>query len=361
MLGAWIAVASLFTVLHAELPDTVVVTAAAPLDSQRLADALRTYLDEFGIHVEVAPATADGDLRKQLDDARHLGEAVRAVAVVRVEREMPGQVEVQLIDLATDKALVVTVRRPARDEDLYRALALKIQAVLRATLSEARAEIAPESAVGKLVAANDAAASPPPAGPRAPPDPLATVSRSLDTALEHPASRGSPRTGLALATGYAVVSFPVGGLVLQGVEVGGAVRPERWLELTLGVAALGSVRAEGIGVDAVLSVIPVSAAALLRLAQRRTELLFGPSAALAVVSVSPSSMTLPVHATRNVIFGLGAQAEGRVRAWETAWIFARASALAVPLGERYDVSGTPILDTSRFELSAVAGLGVALR
>ena len=60
------AVASLFSVLHAELPDSVVVTAAAPLDSQRLADALRTYLDEFGIHVQVAPATTDGDLRTQL-------------------------------------------------------------------------------------------------------------------------------------------------------------------------------------------------------------------------------------------------------------------------------------------------------
>ena len=256
------------------------VTAAAPLDSQRLADALRTYLDEFGIHVEVAPATADGDLRKQLDDSRHLGEAVRAVAVVRVEREMPGQVEVQLIDLATDKALVVTVRRPARDEDLYRALALKIQAVLRATLSEARAEIAPESAVGKLVAANEAAPSPP-REPTEPATAVATISSSRETPAEHPIDdHGRSPTGFALATGYTVVSFPVGGLVLQGVEVGGAVRPERWLELTLGVAALASARAEGNGVDAGLSVVPVSASALLRLAQRRTELLFGPSAAL---------------------------------------------------------------------------------
>ena len=355
------AVALLLPVLHAELPDNVVVTAAPPLDSQRLADALRTYLDEFGIHVEVAPATTDGDLRKQLADARQLGEAVRAVAVVRVEREMPGQVELQLINLATDKALVVTVRRPARDEDLYRALALKIQAVLRATLSEARAEIAPESAVGKLVAANDAATSPPPRGQAATPGAVATVTASREPAAAEPADRGRSPTGLALATGYAVVSFPVGGLVFQGVEVGGAVRPERWLELTLGVAALDSVRAEGNGVDAVLSVIPVSAAALLRLGQRRTELLFGPSAALALVSVSPSSTTLPVHVARNVIVGLGAEAEGRVRAWETTWIFARGSALALPVGERYDVSGTPILDTSRFELSAVAGIGVALR
>ncbi len=91
------AVASLLSVLSAELPDSVVVTAAAPLDSQRLADALRTYLDEFGIHVQVAPATAGGDLRSQLDDARHLGESVRAVAVIRAERETRGEVEVELV------------------------------------------------------------------------------------------------------------------------------------------------------------------------------------------------------------------------------------------------------------------------
>ncbi len=110
-----------------------------------------------------------------------------------------------------------------------------------------------------------------------------------------------------------------------------------------------------------MSVIPVSAAALLRLTNRRAELLFGPSAELGFASVSPTSPTLPVHATHDVIIGLGAEAEGRLRAWETTWLFARVSALGVLLGERYDVSGAPILDTSRFQLSAVAGIGVALR
>ena len=150
------AVASLLAVMPAELPDSVVVTAAPPLDSQRLADALRTYLDEFGIRVQVAPATAGGDLRTQLDDARHLGESVRAVAVVRAEREVRGEIEVELYDLATDKALVAAVRRPARDEDLYRALALKVQAILRATFSEARGDLQPGSPVGRMLAANDA-------------------------------------------------------------------------------------------------------------------------------------------------------------------------------------------------------------
>jgi hypothetical protein len=340
------AVASLLSVLHAELPDSVVVTAAPPLDSQRLADALRTYLDDFGIRVQVAPATAGGDLRTQLDDARHLGESVRAVAVVRAERETRGEIEVELYDLATDKALVAVVRRPVRDEDLYRALALKVQAILRATFSEARGDLQPESPVGRLLAAPDAAA---------------TISASESSTGERADGQAHPANHLALATGYAIVSFPVGGLVLQGVEVNGVVLPRPWLELTLGSAALGSVHAAGGGVDADLSVIPVSAAALVRVARQRMELLFGPSAELAFASVSSRS-TLPVlSSTHDVIVGLGGEAEGRLRAWENTWIFARVNALGLLLGERYDVSGTPILDASRFELSAVAGIGVALR
>src|SRR3982751_2142338 len=122
------------------------------MDAQRLADPPRVSLDEFGIRVETRPAADAGDLRKQLDDARQLGEAVRAIAVVRAEHGARGMVEIELIDLATDKAVVVSVPRPERDEDLYRALALKIQAVLRATLSEGKAGLDPKSSLGRLVA-----------------------------------------------------------------------------------------------------------------------------------------------------------------------------------------------------------------
>ena len=197
------AVASLLSVLHAELPDSVVVTAAAPLDSQRLADALRTYLDEFGIHVQVAPATAGGDLRTQLDDARHLGESVRAVAVVRAERETRGEVEVELYDLATDKALVAAVRRPVRDEDLYRALALKIQAILRATFSEARGELATrfarrQAAGGERQRHRAGDARAPARSRRTPPRRSALP---ISIAPETPDRQARPATHLALATG----------------------------------------------------------------------------------------------------------------------------------------------------------------
>jgi hypothetical protein len=138
--------------LRAQAVDQIVVTTAPSMDAQRLADALRVYLDEFGIRVETRPAGEAGDLRQRIDDARQLGESLRAIAVIRAEHGARGLVEIELIDLATSKALVVSVPRPERDEDLYRALALKIQAVLRATLSEARADLDPRSSLGRLVA-----------------------------------------------------------------------------------------------------------------------------------------------------------------------------------------------------------------
>src|SRR4029077_16374419 len=125
------------------------------------------------------------DLRKRLDDARQIGEAVRALAVVRAEHGPPGTVEIERCDLATDKAVIVSVPRPARDEDLYRALALKIQAVLRATLSEARADLDPSSSAGRLVA-RAVTASPPPVEPAAAAVPMR----------------------LGLDAGYGFVSFP---------------------------------------------------------------------------------------------------------------------------------------------------------
>ncbi|MCU1281624.1 MAG: hypothetical protein JWM53_5170, partial [bacterium] len=45
----------------------IVVTAVAPLDADRLAEAMRAYLDEFAIDVITAAASTDADLRAQLD------------------------------------------------------------------------------------------------------------------------------------------------------------------------------------------------------------------------------------------------------------------------------------------------------
>src|ERR1700733_9713287 len=121
--------------LQSQALDKIVVTTAPPLDTQRLADALRVYLNEFGVEGDITAPHATGDLRERIAEARRLGKSVRAVAVIHVEPGTPDEVAIELTDLATDKTLIATMPKAARDEDLYRTLALKIQAILRATLS----------------------------------------------------------------------------------------------------------------------------------------------------------------------------------------------------------------------------------
>jgi hypothetical protein len=118
-------------------PQVVVVMSAAPIDSQRLADAMRTYLSEFRVEVRTAPPGNQSDLRRELAETRQAGDAVRAIAVIRVASAHRDTIDIELIDRLTDKALLATIPRPRGDEDLYRSVALKVQALMRSTLSEA--------------------------------------------------------------------------------------------------------------------------------------------------------------------------------------------------------------------------------
>jgi len=335
--GAWTVLAAL-SLVRAQAVDQIVVTAAPSMDAQRLADALRVYLDEFGIRVETRAAGEADDLRKRIDDARQLGEDLRAVAVVRAERGARGAVEIELIDLQTDKALVVSVPRPERDEDLYRALALKIQAVLRATLSEARGNLDPKSSLGRLVTEGGA----PPRMETPPPAPA--------------------RAGLALDIGYGVVSFPDGGPLFGGLAVRAAWRPRPQLELAIGTAALASASASNGSVEASARIIPVHVTGRRPFQVGRAQFLLGPCADATYIGVSTASpsMTTSVRSVRDVMIGLGGEGEARVAIVASAWLFARFAALGVLNGSRYDVAGAPVLDTSRLEVSGSIGAGVGL-
>jgi hypothetical protein len=320
--------------LQAQGVDQVVVTAAPSIDAQRLADALRVYLGEFGISVDAGTAAEAGDLRKRLDDARQLGEAVRAIAVVRAEHGARGTVEIELIDLATDKALVVSVPRPARDEDLYRALALKIQAVLRATLSEARANLDPGSSLGRLVAQDS---GPPPAAVATAPAPV------------------------TLDAGYGFVSFPIDGPSLGGLAVRASWRALPTLELGAGTAALGSAAASNGTVEARATVVPLRLTARRPFAAGPVQIFVGPCMDATYIEITATSTTTPVRSpVHNLMLGVGAEAEGRLVVFGTAWIFTRLAALGVLNGQRYDVAGTPVFDTSRLQLSGTVGAGVGL-
>jgi hypothetical protein len=344
VIGAWTALAALALLRTQAVDqigqiDQIVVTATPSMDAQRLADALRVYLDEFGIRVEARAAGEADDLRKRIDDARQLGESLRAVAVVRAEHGARGAVEIELIDLATDKALVVSVPRPARDEDLYRALALKIQAVLRATLSEARADLDPRSSLGRLVAEGGAR-----------------------PAVETPPPPSQPPAQLALDVGYGMVSFPDGGPFFGGLAVRGSWRPRPHYELALGTAALAAASASSGTVAATATIVPLRATASRAFARGRARFLVGPciDAAFIRVAATSASATTPVRSTRNLMVGLGAEVEARVAILTSAWLFARAAAVGVLNGERYDVAGSPLFDTSRLQLSGTVGAGVGL-
>jgi hypothetical protein len=310
----------------------LVVTASPPVDAQRLGDALRSYLDGYGIVVESAPAApADDNLREQIGATRRAGESWRAMAAVRVGRGDPESIEIELVDLVTDKSLVVALARPRRDEDLYRALALKIHAVLRATLSDESAPRARElPAVARLVAAPAPAAAPP------------------------------PQHRLALQAGYLALGFPLGGPTLQGLALGGSFRARRWLELAAGTAVLSSVsaRAQDVSVDA--SLWPLFVTALVRVETGRFQALAGPRALLARARINASSSTTPVQSPAELLAAAGLAVEGRVDLGTATWLYIAAGASAVVLGERYKVGGAPVLDTSRAEASASIGLGVAV-
>jgi len=311
-------------------PAAEVVVAAEPsLDAERLADALRVYLAGFGIRVAPRADLAAADLRKRLDDAHRLGEAVRAVAVVRIGPSDAGAIEIELVDLATDKTLLVAVPRPPRDEDLYRALALKIQAVLRATLSEARATLDPQSSLGLLVAEK---------------------------------SDGAREARLALDVGLGWVAFPWDGPSFLGLGAQASWRPKPRLVLSLATAALASEEATTGAVSATATLIPVRLGVkrAVAFAGERGELAFGPCVELAYLRVATDSTTTLVRSTRALMASVGVEVEGHFALLAGAWLFARAAALGVLNGARYGAAGTTLFDTAYLETSAVVGVGVGL-
>jgi hypothetical protein len=320
--------------------DVLVVTSAPPLDGERLADALRAYLGDSGIDVRTAPAGPSGDLRHDLAETRQAGEAVRAVAAVRVGGAGASTVEIQVVDRVTDKVLLASIPRPPRLEDLYRAVALKVQALLRSTLAES-----PELLRGR-------------------PD-LARLAGVAATSPS-PADASTPAHRLALATGYALSSFPLGGLTQQGLSVSAAYTFRNAsilgarLEAGFSLAALQSAKASSGDVTVMVDRVPVGASLALRWSGPHAAALVGVAGEIAFTSVTPSGPPMTANSQRAALPGLGGLCEGRWALGDRAWVFARGEALGMLLGERYLVRGAAVVDTSRLQASASAGLGVAV-
>jgi len=304
----------------------VVVTAPPPLDAARLAETLRSYLDDSSVAVQVAPAAAAADLRTDLATLQATGVNARAVAAVRVAQAGSRTLEIQLVDLVTEKTLVATVPAVAHEADLYRVLALKIQALLRSALYEAVATSSASPAVERIVAV--------------------------------PAVVAAPRRVLNWDAGYTLVSFPLDGIVLQGVLVRGSWSVRPWFSLGAGARALAPRQLHHDDVTISLMRVPVSLSADLQREGRRFGGTLGLVAEVAAERVSARSETASFRSQTALVPALGVGAEGRVRLASSAAFFLRCAGLALPAAERYTVRGTPVLDTSRWQLTMDAGLSV---
>jgi hypothetical protein len=317
---------------YADDPHRLVVTAAPPLDADRLADVLRTYLDGYDVEVRArqAPPSA-GDLRQDLAATRSAADEARAFAAVRIATD--GQtVEIQLVDALAKKSLVATLSRPRRDEDLYRTLALKVQLLLRSALYESAPTLATTApTLARLV---EPVPSPPP-----------------------PPILRAPR--LLLEVAYALVTFPLGGVVQNGVTVDGRFVRKR-LEVALGVSALTSLTASRANVTAVIHTVPIVLSAGLHLRGRRLEGSLDGAAELLVVNVDASSSDQSVRSERTVEPALGLQAAGRVRLGSIVRVYLRASALGILTGDRYTANGVALVDLARLQVGAEAGLALAV-
>jgi hypothetical protein len=309
----------------------VVATAEPPLDADRLADVLRVYLDAAGLEVRALPAAAAEELRAGI--ARGGGaQGVRALAALRLSPGAAAEVELALTDFAGGSQLVLTLPRPSRDEDLYRTVALKIQALLRQLSAPPPAPAPAAPAAG------------PPAG-------------SLATAAP-PAARPSR---FFLEAGYSLVAFPVGAFVQQGALAAAGWLPRERLALTAGARFLWPVQRRRDEVTVLSGGVPLLAAVELRFG--------GPGlggAAGADVEVTRRRLEAsapagtPVRSTARWIPALGGHA---VLSWQLASsvsLHLRAAALAVLVADRYTVRGEALLDTSRLEVVLDAGLQVGV-
>jgi hypothetical protein len=306
----------------------VIVTAPPPLDAARLAETLRTYLDDAAVEVRVAPPAPAGELRAELAGLRATGVDLRAIAAVHVSRTGPRTLELQLVDLVTDKTLVTAVPPTAREADLYRVLALKIHGLLRSALYEAVATSSATPAVERIVAV---------------PAPAETRPRALrwDTA-------------------YALVSFPLDGAYLQGVLVRGSWSPRRWFALAVGGRALAPLRRDREGVSISLARIPVSLSADLRAEGRRFGCGVGLVTELAAERLSARSEDATVRSRTLLVPAAGLEADAQLRLAGTVALFVRGAALGVLSAERYTVRGNPVVDTSRWLVAIDAGLSFAV-
>jgi hypothetical protein len=320
----------------------VLVSASPGLDLERLATALQIYVDGFDITVRTIPYHGEGDLREQLAANRQTGLRLDAVALVRIVAGPSSRIEIQLVDRVSDKSVISSLKRPPREQDLCRTLALKVQALLRSAWAEEPSQLRAMPGLARL------------AMPAAAPD-------AAPTQLAATGSRAAPPRAPSLEVAYALLAFPLDGLVQQGVSVSGTLPLGRRLEVGVGLQALDSLRAVRDDVTATVHTIPLDLRAGMRGSRGRLE------GALSVVGqvlfawADSSSTGATVRSQWAVEPALGLQAKVGVRLGHRFRFFLSSTTLGILAGKRFTVRGEKIMDLARLQTGAQLGLGIDLQ
>ncbi len=317
------------------------------LNQSDLVRLLGLLLDPSGFHVESGRPLTRISFPEQVDEARNRAERSGAGVVVWYGTNSVGgssELFLHLLDLLTDKTLVRTIR-VSGTTDLERTAALKVWALLRASLLEMRADTEPSKLPGPVAALTKPAKQ------------AAGRSRKVSTT---PAQSGKIRPSrLSLSLFYEMGLFVSGQGFHHGAGICVDVILKQWshgLSFTSGLALELPGKIDSSLADASLQahLLPVAATLSLRWTNRSWFLL---PALRAGIIVLTASAQLPerdsIHVTKVDPFtGFGFDL-GWKPTRNTALIL-RTAADAVWLGQCFERSSeTLCLDRARFS----AGLG----
>ena len=163
-LGWVVILCALAGVAHA---DSLRVSAEPPLSGERLGDALRSYLDGAEVRIEPPPSANESANARPAEPGT-------VVITLQRSRVLGEDAEVVLVD--GEETILARLPGALRTEDLYRAAALKVQALLQRRVTAApraatggtldeRAAPFPQSAGGGLLLDVDLAMMMPTSGP----------------------------------------------------------------------------------------------------------------------------------------------------------------------------------------------------
>ena len=298
----------------------LVATAVEPLRVEKLADALRTYLDATRVEVRTAPAVSSGDLRADLNASVEAGAGEKATAVLRIATTADDAVEISLSDLPSERTVITSIPRSERDQDLYRTLALKVQGLLRA-LEE-----------------------PPP------PFPASVV-------VAPPPAR--PASAVDVQAGLTVLTFPLGDVTSEGVVLRGrwAVTPA--VRLGLGFRLLPSIARRSGTADVRMRAVPF----FLGLERCWRGSRFEVAGGMLVLAEARHAEATAGKSTRSdwaFVPGGGLSLSLAVRLGQRVRLSLQAAAIGLPWSSRYRVDGVTVFDASRLEIPVDLALDIEI-